>query len=493
MTPAMTRMMTREPVHLARPLSSPMAARRACGNGGRWRACLAALTIAGVLSACTTGTPPSPGQAKPTESAGRIDGMPVDWTLVSTVIVSRHGVRSPTHAHPPLDKLSPDAWPGWPVPAGYLTARGGSLAERMGRYYGDWLRARRVLPDNACPAPGTVYGWADIDQRTRETGNALLQGMAPGCDMRTSHQADLTTYDAVFQPVAAGDCPLDPGAARGAIEARLAPGGVAGLNTRYAATIARVGEVLDYGRSPACGASGGCKLEDVPTRLRVESDGSGVALRGGLGSAAKVSEVFLLQYAEGLPQNDVAWGRIRDEQDWARLLEAHNAQRDLLNRTPYLAATNGTPLLAVVLDALARAQMQTGAPPAAPVRGPVLPVGNRVYVLTGHDTNVANLAGMLKLDWQLSDQPDNTPPDGALVFTLWRNPAGEAFVRVEFVYQSMHQLRHLSALSLDEPARRITIAVPECNAGPDGKSCRWQDFSQRARAALSPACLDSVR
>ena len=493
MTAAMTRVMTREPV---RPLDArpDVTVRRWQRRSGvRWPVCLAALAVASVLSACTTPAPPSPGPAKPAESAVRVDGMPADWTLVSTVIVSRHGVRSPTHAHPPLDKLSPDAWPGWPVPAGYLTARGGSLAERMGRYYGDWLRARGVLPDNACPAPGTVYGWADIDQRTRETGNALLQGMAPGCDMRTSHQADLTTYDAVFHPVAAGDCPLDPGAARGAIEARLAPEGVAGLNQRYAATIARVGEVLDYAHSPACGAQGGCKLEDVPTRLRVEGDGSGVALRGALGSAATASEVFLLQYGEGLPDNEVAWGRIRDKSDWARLLEAHNAQRDLLDRTPYLASTNGTPLLAVVLDALTRSAAQADAPPSAPVRGPVLPTGNRVYVLIGHDTNVANLAGMLKLDWQLPDQPDNTPPDGALVFTLWRNPAGEAFTRVELVYQSMAQMRNLTALSLDEPARRVALAMSDCNGGPDGNSCRWPTFAQRAKAALSAACLAGVQ
>lgn len=451
------------------------------------------LMIAALLSACASAPQQQPGPARPTESAAQVDGMPADWTLVSTVIVSRHGVRSPTHAHPPLDKLSPDAWPGWVVPAGYLTARGGSLAERMGRYYGDWLRARRVLPENTCPAPGTLYGWADIDQRTRETGSALLQGIAPGCDMRTAHQSDLTTYDAVFHPVAAGDCPLDPGAARGAIEARLAPDGVAGLNKRYAATIARMGEVLGYSRSPACGAQGGCKLEDVPTRLRVEGDGSGVTLRGALGSAATASEVFLLQYGEGFPDNDVAWGRIRDESDWARLLEAHNAQRDLLDRTPYLAATNGTPLLAVVLDALTRSATDAAAPPPAPVRGPVLPAGNRVYVLTGHDTNVANLAGMLKFDWQLPDQPDNTPPDGALVFSLWRNPAGEPFVRVEFIYQSMQQLRQLTALSLDEPAKRVTLPLADCADGPDGRACRWPVFAQRAKAALTPACLEAVR
>ncbi|VVD96424.1 AppA family phytase/histidine-type acid phosphatase [Pandoraea aquatica] len=489
MTDAMTRVMTREPVQ---HIEVPSDRSRDRAPVQRWQTCLAALAVVSALSACTTPPMQQPGPAKPPESAARIDGMPADWTLVSTVIVSRHGVRSPTHAHPPLDKLSPDAWPGWPVPAGYLTARGGSLSERMGRYYGDWLRARRVLPENTCPAPGSVYGWADIDQRTRESGNALLQGIAPGCDMRTSHQTDLTTYDAVFQPVAAGDCPLDPGAARGAIESRLAPEGVSGLNKRYAATLTRMGEVLDYAHSPACGAPGGCKLEDVPTRLRVEGDGSGVALRGALGSAAKASEVFLLQAGEGLPDNQVAWGRIRDDKDWALLLEAHNAQRDLLNKTPYLAATNGTPLLATVLDALARAET-TSASSTSPVRGPALPAGNRVYVLTGHDTNIANLAGMLKLDWRLPDQPDNTPPDGAIVFTLWRNPAGEPFVRAEFVYQSMHQLRHLTALSLDEPAKRETLAIPDCDDGPDGKACKWPTFSQRVKAALSPACLQSVR
>lgn len=418
--------------------------------------------------------------------------MPADWTLESTVIVSRHGVRSPTHAHPPLDRLSPNAWPGWPVPAGFLTARGGSLSERMGRYYGDWLRARRVLPDGACPAPATLYGWSDIDQRTRETGDALLQGMAPGCEMRTSHQADLSTYDAVFHPMAAGDCAVDPGAARGAIEQRLAPDGIAGLNRRYGASLVRMGEVLQYGQSPACGPAGNCRLEDVPTRLRVDSDGSSVSLNGAINSAASAAETFLQQFGEGLPDGAVAWGRIRDDKDWALLMQTRNAQTDLLARTPYIAQTNGTPLLAVVLDALTRGANGNAAPPPSPVFGPVLPVGNRVYVLTGHDTNIANLAGMLKLDWQLPDQPDNTPPDGALVFSLWRDPAGAQFVRVEFIYQSMQQLRQLTSLSLDQPARRVTVPMPDCADGPNGGACRWSTFETKARAALLPACLNAV-
>ena len=76
---------------------------------------------------------------------------------------------------------------------------------------------------------------------------------------------------------------------------------------------------------------------------------------------------------------------------------------------------------------------------------------------------------------------------------LFISPAGEPFVRVEFVYQSMHQMRHLTTLSLDEPARRVTLSVPECTDGPDAKACRWPAFARRARAALLPACLDGVR
>lgn len=459
---------------------------------------VAALALAGLLSACASQLPQQPGPAAPPETAARSDGMPADWTLVSTVIVSRHGVRSPGHAHPPLDKLSPDAWPGWSVPAGFLTLRGGSLADRMGRYYGDWLRSRGALPAGTCPAPGTIYGWSDIDQRTRETGDALLQGMAPGCDIRNNHQADLATYDTVFHPVESGDCPLDPGMARGAIETRLAPEGVAGLNKRYAASLARMSEVLDYPASPAASAAvaakGSGKLEDVPTHLRVEGDGSGVDLRGALGSAGTAAEVFLLQYGEGLPDTQVAWGRIRDDKDWALLMQSHNAVYDLLDRTPYLAAHSGTPLLAIVLDALARGASGTpGVARPSPVQGPTQPAGNRVYVLTGHDRNVANLAGMLHLDWQLPDQPDNTPPGGALVFTLWRDPAGGQFVRIEMVYQSMQQLRQLTTLSLAEPPRRVAVPMPDCNDGPGGNSCRWSTFAPKVKAALVPACLSAVR
>jgi hypothetical protein len=41
-----------------------------------------------------------------------------DDELLSAVIVSRHGVRSPTATQPPLATIAADPWPSWPVPPG---------------------------------------------------------------------------------------------------------------------------------------------------------------------------------------------------------------------------------------------------------------------------------------------------------------------------------------------------------------------------------------
>lgn len=44
----------------------------------------------------------------------------------------------------------------------------------------------------------------------------------------------------------------------------------------------------------------------------------------------------------------------------------------------------------------------------------------KVVVFVGHDTNIANIGGMLGLHWQLPGYaPDEIPPASALVLTLW--------------------------------------------------------------------------
>jgi 4-phytase / acid phosphatase len=69
-----------------------------------------------------------------------------DYELLSAVIVSRHGVRSPIARTPSLANIAADPWPSWPVPPGHLTPRGAELARLLGVYYRDYYTAQGLFP-----------------------------------------------------------------------------------------------------------------------------------------------------------------------------------------------------------------------------------------------------------------------------------------------------------------------------------------------------------
>ncbi len=101
--------------------------------------------------------------------------------LESVVIVSRHGVRAPTKATQLMQDVTPDAWPTWPVKLGWLTPRGGELIAYLGHYQRQRLVADGLLAKKGCPQSGQVAIIADVDERTRKTGEAFAAGLAPDC------------------------------------------------------------------------------------------------------------------------------------------------------------------------------------------------------------------------------------------------------------------------------------------------------------------------
>src|SRR6185503_18373749 len=72
-----------------------------------------------------------------------------------------------------------------------------------------------------CERAGTVVAWADVDQRTRVSAQALLDGLYPRCQLTEQHQADLSRDDPLFHPVKAGVCKIDSGRAERAILDRI--------------------------------------------------------------------------------------------------------------------------------------------------------------------------------------------------------------------------------------------------------------------------------
>ena len=60
--------------------------------------------------------------------------------LVKVVVLSRHGVRSPTQSEETLKGWSTHNWPEWPVHRGELTPRGAALVTTLWKQEGAALR-----------------------------------------------------------------------------------------------------------------------------------------------------------------------------------------------------------------------------------------------------------------------------------------------------------------------------------------------------------------
>ena len=119
--------------------------------------------------------------------------------LERVVVLSRHGVRSPTKTAEELGRWRRPDEPSWPDfrvqhPAD-LTLKGAELMQRMGTYY---RKRWESLLKNACPR-NEVFFWADRDERTLMTARALASGLA-GVDCTPTISETYEPIDPLFHP-----------------------------------------------------------------------------------------------------------------------------------------------------------------------------------------------------------------------------------------------------------------------------------------------------
>jgi len=105
--------------------------------------------------------------------------------LKFVVILSRHGVRSPTWSTEQLNQYSTVPWPQWHVPPGQLTPHGKTLMQLLGAYDRAYLAQAGLLSPTGCADAGHVYFRADPEERTLEIGRALAVGMLSNTEDRT--------------------------------------------------------------------------------------------------------------------------------------------------------------------------------------------------------------------------------------------------------------------------------------------------------------------
>ena len=390
------------------------------------------------------------------------------------IILSRHGVRSPTAAAGSLDVFSDRPWPRWSVPPGYLTPHGKQLMALMGGWYRAYYSHAGLLTGSGCADAASTVVVADDEQRTVESAHGLMDGFAPGCPV-TVHTSTERAGDALFSHRFDAAFDQDRALATAAVLGRIG-GAAENLAAAHAASITLMQSVLLGCDASACTAaqkSGKQLLLDQPSNVGSGKEDALVSIKSPLHTASTFAENFTLEYSEGLPLSQVAWGRVTAVQ-LGQLLQLHSDYSDIALRTAPVARDYARPLASVILATLQQGAAEKKAPGALGVPA------TRVVFLVGHDTNISTLAGLLGLHWMIAEQPaDPTSTGGALVFELRRGAAaGQALVRVYYVSQSMEQMRASSALTLASPPQIAPIFVPGCSHASTGYDCELRRLAQ---------------
>lgn len=405
----------------------------------------------------------------------------VDADLKYVVVLSRHGVRSPTSNPAQYNAYSVAPWPQWDVPPGNLTAHGYHLMELFGAYDRMLLANDRLLSAKGCEDAAHVTFYADSDQRTRETGKALAKGLFPGCNVAVKSLPE-GTNDPLFHPHPADSSPVDPALATAAIAGRIG-NDPTNVTEAYRTQISALDKIL-----ASCGAAPAAQqkrisLFDVPASLDPGKSEHLAEMRGPLNTASSLAENLLLEYTQGMTAEQVGWGCVTGA-NLRSLIDLHTAATDFTLRTPAIARVQASNLLDSILRSVQQAATNKQ------VKGALGQPSDRALFLIGHDTNLTAIGGLLSLTWIADGRRDDTPPGGALVFELWKDRnSGEFSVRTYFAVQTLEQMRSSAELTQSNPPRRVAVFLPGC--GRKDSSCSWPAFQQTLQDAIGPLHADN--
>ena len=392
--------------------------------------------------------------------------------LRKTVLLMRHGVRPPTstskfqvYANAPL--------PTWDVPDGNLTGPGAALVTTAGTFDRLLYSAEGTLAPTGCPRTSDLFVWSDnADERTVATGNALVSGLYPGCNLQTGASSS-TVADPLFSP----NFPQNTTSLIAAVLKHMG-GSFTPLQTQLTPLLAQMSTVLGCCSTSICQSMVGtipCSFGQIPWSLT--ASGNSVSFNGALGTGSSISEIYELEYANGFTGNNVAFGRT-DEAGVQQLMKLYTTKYREFDRTPALARANGSNIARQILDAVesgAGISVQGGPPNA------------RLTVFVGHDSTLSAVGGLMGLDWHSPTfNTDDMPPGGAMGFELLSTPANQYYVRPVFITQTLDEMHAGGPLTLSNLPAYQGLSLSGCEY-ENGRVCSLQNFISIMSADIDPA------
>jgi glucose-1-phosphatase len=380
---------------------------------------------------------------------------PEGYQLDQVLIMSRHNLRAPlANNGSVLEQSTPSKWPEWDVPGGQLTTKGGVLEVYMGHYMREWLADEGMVTAGECPPASNVYAYANSLQRTVATAQFFITGAFPGCDVPVHHQEQMGTMDPTFNPVITDNSPEFREKALKAMETER-------QKMQLDESYKLLEQMTHYADSPSCKEKKVCDLTGAKDTFSADYQKE-PGVSGPLKVGNSLVDAFTLQYYEGFPLDQVAWGEIKTDQQWRVLSKLKNGYQDSLFTSGEVARNVAKPLVKYIDTALVTDRAK------AP----------KITLLVGHDSNIASLLTALDFKpYQLHDQNERTPIGGKIVFQRWHDKTGNRdLMKIEYVYQSSEQLRNADVLTLKSPPQRVTLELAGCPIDTNG-FCQIDKFN----------------
>jgi 4-phytase/acid phosphatase len=415
-------------------------------------------------------------------SSGQGSNATDDDEVRSVIVLARHGIRAPIKSETRSSAYNVEPWPSWPVQPGVLTPHG----EKALRLLGDYYRVRYVqlLPNSPCEKSG-IYAEANTTQRTIASAHAFVKGLRPDCQIEVHYLAESDGKEnPLYMPVL-NDTSNRKKLAE-AINGRM-NGRPDWFTDAFKPTLIKMRSILTECNGGNCDRN---KLDLLAEQELIQA-ASGLDLvdtDGPVTLGADFAENFLLEYTEGLPMSDVGWGRVSRD-DLNQFMEMNTRYHDFLLRTPFFAQVGASEIADRIRNTL------KGAASGKPVERRFGSMQDHFVLLVGHDSNLAWLGGLLRLDWLLPDETFNaTPPGSGLVFELHHNRISDMYsVQVLFISQTLDEMRNLRALVGSEQPTVVPVFVPGCSGPGPAYACSLEDFDRIVISAIHMRFVSSER
>ncbi|XP_063545416.1 glucose-1-phosphatase-like [Cydia strobilella] len=314
----------------------------------------------------------------------------------------------------------------------------------MGKYFYDWLIEEQLLQTDSFE--DDVFVYANNVERTIETAKAFVEGAGFGVDVYYKNTTDL---DPVFDAVLKNDTEEYLQEVISAMEIKL---NSLNLTDAYL----ELNEIVDLGNSTICEYYSICDLSTLENEASV-IDEVPITI-GGLSYGFLFVDYFLMEYYDGKPLDEVAWGEIRTTEQWKKLTAVSEAFKDVSFRTKPFDKDLSSTLIEYMTDVFENST-------------------RKFYLLMGHDADISLLLSSLNFkNYTLNGQYEKVPIGGKVVFEKWYDEVnGRELLRVRYVYQSSTQIRDGVEASIINPPLVALLQMEGCAVDANG-FCLWDKF-----------------